>query len=161
MIFTNSRARQTPLKVSKVLALYFAKSKCGWYRGITYFCPDFRKEIGTFYCFKINDKLGFMGLFVHFLPASAENEPKERRLGRRGVGRMKDYAIHSLSSILSSLRTLLTSPKCISMGKLSPASPLNLPNYQCNDVGWVRQSINTGWLSRLKIRLRIFNVTSI
>jgi hypothetical protein len=61
-------------------------------------------------------KLVFMGLFVHFLPTSAENEPKERRLGRRGVGRMKDYAIHSLSSILSSLRTLLTSPKRVENG---------------------------------------------
>ena len=29
---------------------------------------------------------------------------------------MKDYAIHSLSSILSSLRTLLTSPKRVENG---------------------------------------------
>lgn len=29
----NSFARQTPLQVGKVLALFLAEPKCGWYRG--------------------------------------------------------------------------------------------------------------------------------
>ena len=37
---TISQARQTPLSVGKVLALYSTRSKCGWYRGIMYFRPE-------------------------------------------------------------------------------------------------------------------------
>ena len=55
------------------------------------------------------DKLGFMGEFyVHFFSSAKRNEPKKRRLRRRGSAQAKDCAIRLCSDILSSLRTLLT-----------------------------------------------------
>ena len=62
---------------------------------------------------------------------------------------MKDYAIHSLSSILSSLRTLLTSPKRVENGYGITRIPAEFAKLQVRRC-WLGSTIYKGeWNSRL------------